>query len=119
MRGDGPHSPPGPSAERPDRARVVGPGGAKGISPPGAGSEGAGQPGPAGHPDKTFLRQKELATRWHMSPRTLEDWRHDHKGPPFIAFGRTVRYDLDEIERYEAESHGPPGGGGQPTEKKH
>jgi hypothetical protein len=48
--------------------------------------------------------QDELAARWHLSPRTLEQWRWLGKGPRFLKIGARVLYDEIEIERYEADN---------------
>lgn len=48
------------------------------------------------------LTQERLAERWHMSPRTLEQWRWLGKGPRFLKIGARVLYDEDEIDSYEA-----------------
>jgi hypothetical protein len=48
------------------------------------------------------LHQTELATRWRVSPRTLEGWRYQKKGPPFVTLGGHVRYRLEDVEAYEA-----------------
>jgi hypothetical protein len=50
----------------------------------------------------TKLTQGQLADRWHISPRTLEQWRWLGKGPRFLKIGARVLYDEDEIEVYEA-----------------
>lgn len=47
------------------------------------------------------LTQSELAERWHISPRTLEQWRWLGKGPRFLKIGARVLYDLAEVEAYE------------------
>jgi len=62
----------------------------------------------------TKLTQDQLATRWHMSPRTLEQWRWLGKGPRFLKIGARVLYDEAEIEAFEAgqvcqNTHGPIG----------
>ena len=49
------------------------------------------------------LTQEQLAERWHMSPRTLEQWRWLGKGPKFLKIGARVLYDEDEVDGYEAE----------------
>jgi hypothetical protein len=49
-----------------------------------------------------YLHQSELATRWRMSPRTLEGWRYRKKGPPYATIGGHVRYRLEDVEAYEA-----------------
>jgi len=58
------------------------------------------------------MTQKQLATRWHLSPRTLEQWRWLGKGPRFLKIGARVLYDEKEINAFEMEqlcqsTHGP------------
>ncbi len=58
------------------------------------------------------LPQDQLAARWHVSPRTLEQWRWLGKGPRFLKIGARVLYDEAEIEIYESgqvcqNTHGP------------
>jgi len=58
------------------------------------------------------LTQKQLAERWQISHRTLEQWRWLGRGPKFLKIGARVLYDLDEIEAYELaqiceNTHGP------------
>ena len=48
------------------------------------------------------LGQTNLATRWSLSPRTLERWRWLGEGPPFIKIGGRVVYRQEDIEAYEA-----------------
>lgn len=48
------------------------------------------------------LNQVELATRWRISPRTLERWRFTGEGPQFIKIGGRVAYRLEDVEAYEA-----------------
>jgi|TARA_X000000950_G_C13372492_1_gene440981 hypothetical protein len=48
-----------------------------------------------------FLDTKELATRWKISPRTLENQRGKGVGPEFFKIGGKVLYDLEYIEEYE------------------
>jgi len=47
------------------------------------------------------LRQKDLAARWHISPRTLERWRWMGGGPRFLKVGGRVVYRLEDVEAYE------------------
>ena len=49
------------------------------------------------------ITQEQLAARWHMSPRTLEQWRWLGKGPRFLKIGARVHYDEDDIDDYETE----------------
>ena len=36
--------------------------------------------------------QEHLAEHWHISPRTLEQWRWLGKGPKFLKIGARVLY---------------------------
>ena len=61
-------------------------------------------------PDRRiFLTQSELASRYRVSPRTLERWRWLKTGPNYIKLGGKVVYALDDVEAYErrrrAETH--------------
>jgi hypothetical protein len=47
------------------------------------------------------LNQSELAKRWSLSARTLERWRWQRKGPPFLKVGGRVVYRLEDVEGYE------------------
>lgn len=48
-----------------------------------------------------FLSQKELASRWRLSHRTLESWRWRYKGPAYIKLGGQVRYPLADVIEFE------------------
>ncbi|MGG7565007.1 helix-turn-helix transcriptional regulator [Rhodovulum sp. DZ06] len=48
------------------------------------------------------LTQDQLAARWAISPRTLEQWRWRGVGPRYLKIGGRVIYPLDEVEAYEA-----------------
>ncbi len=52
----------------------------------------------------THLNQTDLAKRWNVSPRTLERWRWQKKGPAYLKLGNRVVYRLPDIERHEAEN---------------
>lgn len=47
--------------------------------------------------------QKGLAERWLISPRTLEQWRWQGKGPKYLKIGGRVVYRLQDVEHYEAQ----------------
>lgn len=47
------------------------------------------------------LSQKELAARWNLSPRTLEQWRWRGVGPRYLKLGGRVVYRLADVEAYE------------------
>jgi hypothetical protein len=66
---------------------------------------------------ETFLTPDDLAKRWKVSLRTLEDRRTNGDGPPYIRLGAgpraRVRYRLSDIEAYESADKT------QPTEPEH
>jgi hypothetical protein len=43
-----------------------------------------------------------LARRWLISPRTLEQWRWQGRGPRFLKIGGRVVYRLSDIEAFES-----------------
>jgi hypothetical protein len=46
------------------------------------------------------LDQKSLAERWLISPRTLEQWRWQGRGPRYLKICRRVVYRLSDIEAF-------------------
>lgn len=50
------------------------------------------------------FREKKLAERWDVSPRTLQQWRWQGRGPRFMKIGGAVIYRLDDVEAYEREN---------------
>jgi hypothetical protein len=48
------------------------------------------------------LDQKALADRWLVSPRTLEQWRWQGKGPKFLKLGGRVVYREEDVTAFEA-----------------
>jgi hypothetical protein len=55
------------------------------------------------------LDQHQLARRWGLSHRTLERWRWQGKGLPYLKIGSRVVYRLEDVERYENEQLCLPG----------
>lgn len=47
----------------------------------------------------------QLARRWGIDPKTLQNWRYKGTGPPYLKLGGHIRYRQDEIEAYEADRH--------------
>lgn len=47
------------------------------------------------------LTEQDLAKRWKISVKTLQDWRLRGNGPVFLKLGKSVRYPLEEILAYE------------------
>jgi hypothetical protein len=50
------------------------------------------------------LDQNDLAKRWRISPRTLEQWRWQGRGPRYLKIGGRVRYQLPDVETFESNS---------------
>jgi hypothetical protein len=51
-----------------------------------------------------YLDQSGLAKRWLVSPRTLEQWRWQGRGPLYLKLGGRVVYRLADVEAFEAAS---------------
>ena len=49
------------------------------------------------------LTPRQLATRWHVSEKTLERWRHEGIGPAYLKVVGRVLYPLQHIEALEAD----------------
>jgi hypothetical protein len=45
--------------------------------------------------------ETELALRWSISPKTLQRWRYEGIGPPYIKLSKAVRYPVNDIVAYE------------------
>lgn len=52
--------------------------------------------------EKILLTPSALALRWSITVSTLSQWRWNGDGPPYLKMGKQVRYDLKEIEKFEA-----------------
>jgi len=50
-----------------------------------------------------LLEPGELAVRWGVTTRTLGIWRRKGMGPAYLQVGRTVRYQLSDVEKWEQE----------------
>lgn len=44
-----------------------------------------------------YLRRRELAQQLGVSPRTIDRWHSLRNGPPRIAIGRTILYNLNSV----------------------
>ena len=53
---------------------------------------------------KIALNENELATRWGISPKTLQRWRCEGRGPKYFKLSKRVSYPIDEIMAFEFES---------------
>ena len=53
----------------------------------------------------TMFNETELAIRWKISVRTLQDWRQRKTGPRFFKLqGWAVRYPLQAVIEFEEQS---------------
>lgn len=59
-----------------------------------------------------LVAEKELATRWRKSVRTLQRWRRAASGPAFLRIGGSFFYRMCDIVAFE-ESSRHDGRGGQ------
>jgi len=46
---------------------------------------------------KIMINEVELAERWNLSPKTLQRWRSEGRGPRFMKMSKRVVYPMDEI----------------------
>ena len=51
--------------------------------------------------EKVAYNEVELAKRWGISPKTLQRWRSEGRGPRYLKLSKRVVYPVDEIEAYE------------------
>lgn len=51
---------------------------------------------------RPFLTRAELAQRWGMSVRTLENWARSGTGPEYRRFGHRAMYRLEDVTAHEA-----------------
>lgn len=45
--------------------------------------------------------ERALAQRWNKSLRTLQRWRSERYGPPYIRIGGTVHYRVGDVLAFE------------------
>lgn len=53
-----------------------------------------------------YLTPSELSKRWGgaVTKGTLANWRSKRKGPPFVKFGHSVRYRVDQVIGWEEQN---------------
>ncbi len=51
-----------------------------------------------------YIDTKQLAARLGVSKHTLKRWRVEGNGPPYVKLVGSVRYPLDDTEKWEAEN---------------
>lgn len=54
--------------------------------------------------DRRVLNENELAQRWGVSPKTLQRWRSEGRGPRFLKLSKRVGYPLDAVFEFERSS---------------
>ena len=47
------------------------------------------------------LTEQQLAERWQLSVRTLQNWRWQGKGPRYLKIGARVLYPAEEVDAHE------------------
>ena len=47
------------------------------------------------------LTQAELAARWRVSPRTLDRWREQGKGPAWMKLNGRILYRTEDVLAFE------------------
>jgi len=53
---------------------------------------------------KVAINEHELAERWGVSPKTLQRWRSEGRGPRYLKLSKRVTYLMEDILAYEIES---------------
>ena len=50
---------------------------------------------------RRVLNENELAQRWGVSPKTLQRWRSEGRGPRYLKLSKRVSYPLEAILDFE------------------
>ncbi len=51
--------------------------------------------------DRRVLNENELAQRWGISPKTLQRWRCEGRGPKYLKLSKRVSYPLEGVLDFE------------------
>lgn len=51
--------------------------------------------------DRRVLNENELAQRWGVSPKTLQRWRSEGRGPRYLKLSKRVSYPLESVIEFE------------------
>ncbi len=49
----------------------------------------------------THLTSEEVAERFGIPPRTLDNWAYTGRGPAYLKIGRHRRYRIEDVLAYE------------------
>ncbi len=55
---------------------------------------------PTGYDPNRLLTEREVAALTALSHRSLQGWRQRGGGPPYVKWGRAVRYRLSDISEW-------------------
>ena len=53
---------------------------------------------------KMMMNENELAARWSISPKTLQRWRSEGRGPRFMKMSKRIVYPIDEVFDFESQA---------------
>jgi predicted site-specific integrase-resolvase len=53
--------------------------------------------------EKMVFTEIELAQRWAISPKTLQRWRLEGRGPRYLKLSKRVSYQITEVMAFEKE----------------
>jgi len=53
---------------------------------------------------KMMMNENELASRWNISPKTLQRWGSEGRGPRFMKMSKRVVYPIDEVLDFESQA---------------
>ena len=53
---------------------------------------------------KMMINEADLAERWNLSPKTLQPWRSEGRGPRFMKMSKRVVYPRDEVLDFESQT---------------
>jgi predicted DNA-binding transcriptional regulator AlpA len=51
--------------------------------------------------DRRVLNENEVANRWGLSPKTLQRWRSEGRGPKYLKLSKRVGYPLESVLDFE------------------
>ena len=54
--------------------------------------------------NKHTFTENELAERWGLSIKTLQDWRRKGTGVAYLKLGKAIRYPQEVVEKFESEN---------------
>jgi hypothetical protein len=54
------------------------------------------------------MSEVDLATRWGISPKTLQRWRTNKSGPPYLKLSKRVKYLIEDVVAYEQQQRRMP-----------